>query len=394
MKKLKGKRVLLGITGGIAAYKGAELARLLIKEGAQVQVVMTEAATRFISPLTLSVLTGNSVATDMFTGEVNHINLAREADLLIIAPLTAHTAARLTLGLADDLLSALFLAFRGPVILAPAMNSNMLSHPAVQDNLKVLKQRGAEIVEPDTGYLACGAEGKGRLVSPELLLETARRQLRKRDLAGKKVLVSAGPTREPLDPVRCITNYSSGKMGYALAGEAASRGAETVLVSGPTCLQPPPGVRLERVETALEMKAAIEKHFPLLDALVMAAAVSDYRPRQRLLQKQKKDEGELQLVLQRNPDILAELGKQKQNQILVGFAAETENLLENAQTKLKQKNLDLIVANDVSLPDSGFGCDTNKAALIDANGAERMPLMTKTELAHLIWDRVVQLLAK
>ncbi|WP_211229908.1 bifunctional phosphopantothenoylcysteine decarboxylase/phosphopantothenate--cysteine ligase CoaBC [Desulfovirgula thermocuniculi] len=390
-----GKRIILGVTGGIAAYKACELASALSRRGALVDVVMTRAAQEFVRPLTFAALTGRPVHTSLFHtpgGDfVPHIRLASEADLAVIAPATANFLAKLAWGLADDLLSTLLLALRCPVLLCPAMNTAMLMHPAVRANLQRLREMGYHIMEPAAGHLACGAQGPGRLPEPEEILERIADLLApQKDYRGVKVLVTAGGTREPLDPVRFISNRSSGKMGYALARAAARRGAAVTLVSAPTALKPPKGVEFVSVETAREMYREVVSRFPLQDVVIKAAAVADYRPRVVAAQKIKKKEGTLILELEKNPDILFELGRQKlPHQVLVGFAAETADLEANAREKLEKKNLDLLVANDVTRPGAGFGWDTNEVKIFYPDGrVQPLPLMPKEELAHRLLDIV------
>nr|WP_027717220.1 bifunctional phosphopantothenoylcysteine decarboxylase/phosphopantothenate--cysteine ligase CoaBC [Desulfovirgula thermocuniculi] len=392
---LGGKRIILGVTGGIAAYKACELASALSRRGALVDVVMTRAAQEFVRPLTFAALTGRPVHTSLFHtpgGDfVPHIRLASEADLAVIAPATANFLAKLAWGLADDLLSTLLLALRCPVLLCPAMNTAMLMHPAVRANLQRLREMGYHIMEPAAGHLACGAQGPGRLPEPEEILERIADLLApQKDYRGVKVLVTAGGTREPLDPVRFISNRSSGKMGYALARAAARRGAAVTLVSAPTALKPPKGVEFVSVETAREMYREVVSRFPLQDVVIKAAAVADYRPRVVAAQKIKKKEGTLILELEKNPDILFELGRQKlPHQVLVGFAAETADLEANAREKLEKKNLDLLVANDVTRPGAGFGWDTNEVKIFYPDGrVQPLPLMPKEELAHRLLDIV------
>jgi len=396
---LSGKSVILGVTGGIAAYKAAELASALVKTGALVDVVMTRAAQEFVQPLTFTALTGRPVYTALFghlpDGEtIPHVELARKADLIVIAPATANVLARLAYGHADDLLSTLVLAATCPVLLCPAMNVQMYAHPAVQQNLKRLAELGYHIIEPAEGRLACGAEGRGRLPAPEIILEYIEGLLSSpADFKGLKVLVTAGGTREPVDPVRYISNRSSGKMGYALAAAALQRGATVTLVSAPTSLSPPAGVELVSVETAQQMYEAVMERFPAQDIVIKAAAVADYRPKIVASHKIKKQEGTLLLELEKNPDILYELGQRKKpDQTLVGFAAETEELEKNAHHKLHAKNLDLLVANDVTRPGAGFGSDTNIVKLFYRDGRiQSLPLMDKKTLAHRILDAIREL---
>ena len=395
---LKGKRILLGVTGSIAAYKAVELTRELIKRGAEVQVVMTEAATRFVAPLTFETLSRQPVLLDMWSlhygSHIGHIKATARADLFVIAPATARTVAKLALGLADDFLANIYLASRCPVLVAPAMDSDMYQHAAVQENLGRLRERGVHIVGPASGELASGMVGPGRLVEPPEIIEAIERILAPtRDLAGEVVLVTAGPTREPLDPVRYLSNRSSGKMGYAVAEAATARGAGVILVSGPTALTSPDGVDVIHVETAQEMSNAVLAKLPAATIVIKAAAVADYRPKQAAGRKIKKDDAIPEIVLERTPDILAEVGKQKGRRIVVGFAAETENLVANARKKLQRKNLDLIVANDVSQPGAGFDSDTNLVKILDAQGGvEELPLQAKRAVADRILDRVVALL--
>jgi phosphopantothenoylcysteine decarboxylase/phosphopantothenate--cysteine ligase len=397
---LTGKRILLGVTGSIAAYKAVELLRLLTKREAEVQVVMTEAATKFVAPLTFETLTRQPVLLDMwslaYSHRIGHIEATQRADLFVVAPATARTIARLALGLADDFLSCIYLAGRCPVVVAPAMDCDMFEHPTVQENLKRLRDRGVQIVEPDTGPLASGLVGRGRLAELSEILETIDRILVPRqDLAGQVVLVTAGPTREPLDPVRYLSNRSSGKMGYAMAEAAAARGAHVVLVSGPTALPVPRGVDVIQVETAQEMCDAVLAKLEVARIVIKAAAVADYRPKQKAERKIKKEQGIRDLALEPTPDILAEVGQRKGSRILVGFAAETEELVANAQKKLQRKNLDLMVANDVGQPGAGFDADTNLVKILDPQGQiEEVPLLPKRQVADRVLDRVVALLAK
>ncbi len=395
---LTGKRILLGVTGSIAAYKAVELLRELVKRGAEVQVVMTEAATRFVAPLTFETLSRQPVLLDMFSltygSHIGHIEATALADLFVIAPATAHTIARLAHGLADDFLSNIYLASRCPVLLAPAMDSDMYQHTAVQENLKRLRDRGVHLVGPASGELASGLVGPGRLVEPPEIVEAIERLLAAaEDLAAEVVLVTAGPTREPLDPVRFLSNRSSGKMGYAITEAAAARGARVILVSGPTALPPPQGVDVIYVETAQQMHDAVMAKLSSATVVIKAAAVADYRPKQVAGRKLKKDEAVPEVTLESTPDILAEVGKRKGRRVLVGFAAETEDLVENARKKLQRKNLDLVVVNDVSLPGAGFDSDTNVVKILDAQGGvEEVPLQSKRSVANRILDRVVSLM--
>ncbi|HET57689.1 MAG TPA: bifunctional phosphopantothenoylcysteine decarboxylase/phosphopantothenate--cysteine ligase CoaBC [Deltaproteobacteria bacterium] len=396
---LSEKRILLGVTGGIAAYKAAELIRSFVKAGARVRVVMTESACRFITPMTLGTLSGGEVYTDTFEttrdGEIPHIDLAYWADLVVVAPATANILGKIAGGMGDDLLSTTMLAVTAPVLLCPAMNSNMYANPAVQANIKKLADRGCRILDADSGDLACRTTGPGRLPSPEDILEVVETMFAKKDLAGVRVLVTAGPTQEPLDPVRFITNHSSGKMGFALAQAARRRGADVTLVSGPVSLDAPPGVELVPVQDARSMRDAVMNRLAGSDVIIKAAAVSDYRPSETSLSKIKKSDETLTVTLERNPDILASVGEEKGNRILVGFAMETEDLVENAQRKLSSKNLDLIVANDLGEPGAGFRHDTNVVRILDREGGdETLPLMEKKEVAERIIDRIVALLEK
>ncbi|MBI2868797.1 MAG: bifunctional phosphopantothenoylcysteine decarboxylase/phosphopantothenate--cysteine ligase CoaBC [Chloroflexi bacterium] len=392
------KNIVLGITGGIAAYKAADIASKLTQAGHTVDVVMTEAGEKFIAPLTLRNITGRPVVTDMFELDsefsVEHIALSEKADAVLIAPATANTIAKLALGIADNLLGCVVLATRAPVILAPAMNDNMYSHPATQENLARLRQRGFIMVEPETGRLASGKIGRGRLADVARILETVARVLgQSRDLEGKRVVVTAGGTQEPIDPVRHIGNRSSGKMGYALAEAARARGAGVRLVSAPVALPDPAGVEVVHVRTAAQMKEAVSEAVRQADVLIMAAAVADYRPKSAATSKLKKEGSPaLTLELVRTPDILREV---KGDFVRVGFAAESDDLLANARRKLEEKGLALIVANDISQEASGFDVDNNKVTLLHRNGrVEDLPLMSKREVADKILDRVGELLGK
>ena len=396
---MKGKSILLGISGGIAAYKAAELVRCFVKAGASVQVVMTENAQRFITPLTLQTLSGQPVGRELFDEQaearIGHIHAARSTDLMVLAPATANLVAKMAAGIADDYLTTIILATTAPMLVCPSMNVKMYEHPATQRNLATLKQLGYHVLEPDEGYLACNEEGAGRLPDPPVIFEAACRLLTAPSLRGKRVLVSAGPTWEFFDPVRFLSNPSSGKMGYALANAAARRSAKVTLVSGPTALAPPGGVDFHPVVTTAEMQSVVRKAAPEMDVIVMAAAVSDYRPLEVAPQKVKKTAGALHVTLTKNPDILADLGRSKpEHQVLVGFAAETENLVENSTEKLVRKNLDFIVANNLTQQGSGFGTDTNVVKIIDLGGvAVEIPCLPKMEVAEMIWDRIERLLA-
>jgi phosphopantothenoylcysteine decarboxylase/phosphopantothenate--cysteine ligase len=393
VKFLEGKTILLGVCGGIAAYKAAELCRLLVQEGATVRVIMTAGAREFISPLTFSTLTGQPALTAIFgagsDGPLTHIDLANKADLFVVAPATANILAKLAAGLADDLLSTTALAVNCPTLVAPAMNVNMYAKAAVQENLATLKRRGWGIIEPEEGFLACGTTGKGRLASLERIVAACRRALAPRDYQDLAVLVTAGGTKEPLDPVRYIGNYSSGKMGYALARAAWERGARVTLITA-SPLPPPPEVKVVRVQTADEMLAALEERFKGADIVLKAAAVADFRPVAQAAQKIKKgSKKKLTLELEPTVDILASLSRMKERQILVGFAAETEDLLANARQKLQSKQLDLIVANDVTRPGAGFDSETNIVTLLFPDGGkQQLPQLSKLEVAHRILDAV------
>jgi phosphopantothenoylcysteine decarboxylase/phosphopantothenate--cysteine ligase len=394
---MKDRKIVVGITGGIAAYKAAELVRLLVKAGADVRVGMTANATRFVAPLTYEALSGNSVIWDMFGKwdvSINHVSWGQDADLIIIAPATANFIAKMAHGIADDFLSTMLLAATAKIMVCPSMNSKMLENTAVQKNLKQLMEMGIAVMKPAEGELACRDEGPGRLPDPEKIFEQAWALLSRQDLAGLSILITAGPTIEPIDPVRYITNRSTGKMGYALARAAWRRGASVKLVSGPATVNPPYGVSLFRVKTAEEMRQAVLKHCTDCDIIIKAAAVSDYRPEESARHKIKKGADCINLELVKNPDILAELGSKKEESpcILVGFAAETEELIGNAREKLKAKNLDMIIANDVSRDDAGFEADTNEIKLIFSDGhLEDTSLMTKDEVADLILDRIKSL---
>ncbi len=399
METLSGKKVILGVTGGIAAYKAAEIVRALVKLGAEVRVVMTKNAAKFITPLTLGVLSGKEVALEMFpegerTFSTKHISLADWADLILVAPATANFLCKVACGLAEDLLSTVVMATMAPVAFAPSMNDNMLRSPAVKENIATLKSRGFRFVETSFGYLACGRIGEGRLADIEDIIDTVERTLLSSDeLSGRKVLVTAGRTEEDIDPVRFITNRSTGKMGYALARSALLKGADVVLVSGPSDLRYPPGVQLEQVRTALEMSLKVSEHFDWCDVLIMAAAVSDYRPAGVSKGKIKKTGVSLDLKLEETEDILDSVGKCKGDKVLVGFAIETENEIENARRKLDRKNLDLIVLNNPLVEGAGFGGDTNVVTIIGRDGkAGALPKMGKFEVAGEILKEVVDIL--
>lgn len=395
--RLAGKNVLLGVTGGIGAYKSAHLVREFQREGAQVSVVMTESATRFISPLTMETLSGYPVGLDMFSlteeRAIGHIDRAGWADVFVVAPATANFLGKAAGGIADDLLTTITLAVTCPVFIAPAMNSRMWAHPAVTKNLEVMIQRGAHIVSPAVGELACGEEGPGRLAEPGHIVEkVVAGLLASRDLSGIRLLVTAGPTREAVDPVRYISNRSSGRMGYALAGAAARRGAEVTLISGPVELAAPPVASLRKVTTAREMLSEVTAVLPETDWLIMAAAVADFAPAE--VQKNKIKKGhdqELSLKLSRNPDILKIVASEKGEKLIIGFAAETRDLIENAREKARNKNLDLIVANDVSGNETGFESEENGGVILDQGDLSvEIPRMTKTEMARKILDTALK----
>jgi len=395
-------KIALGVSGCIAAYKAAELVRQLQQEGVGVQVVMTRHAQEFIRPLTFAALTGEKVITEMFDqgggpanleSAIEHIGVAQEIEALLIAPATANLIGKLANGVADDFLTTLYLATKAPLILAPAMNVQMWEHTAVQANLARLRERGAVVVEPDEGYLACGMTGPGRLASAESILAKVRQVLGlKRDLAAETVLVTAGPTCEDLDPVRTLTNRSSGRMGYALAEAAQRRGARVILVSGPTALEPPAAVDLERVRTTDEMRRAIGAHLGETSVVIKAAAVVDFKPARVAPQKIKRGRGPLTLELEPTADLLEEITAAKGSRVVVGFAAETENVVENARAKLKAKRLDIVVANDVTRNGAGFDVDTNIVTLLTRDGREvPLPQMSKQAVAHRILDEVARL---
>ena len=395
---LKGKRVVLGVTGGIAAYKAAEFVRLLVKEEVDVHVVMTENAQEFITPLTFQTLSGNPVVTDPFAlledAEIGHIALADLAELVVILPATANIIGKIANGIADDFLSTMVMATKAPVLLIPSMNVNMWENKALQKNIQTLIGIGYYLMEPGEGELACHWYGKGRLPELNEVVEKMEDLLSPKDLKGEQILITGGPTQEPIDPVRFITNRSSGKMGVALAKVARRRGAEVILITGPSSLPPPRrDIQWVPVRSAEEMREAVFAHLEGSSVVIKSAAVSDYRPKAASEKKIKKEGSEYILALERTKDILEELGKKKGKRILVGFAAETEDLMANAKKKLLEKNLDLIVANDVSRPGAGFGVDTNQVKVLYPSGQVKdLPLMTKEEVAQFILDDVAKLL--
>jgi phosphopantothenoylcysteine decarboxylase/phosphopantothenate--cysteine ligase len=392
---LKGKHIVLGVTGGIACYKACELASLLVKQHADVQVIMTENATKFVTPITFEQLTGNKALTDTFdrnfVHSVEHIAVADKADMVIIAPATANIIAKLAHGIADDMLTTTVLACRCPKAIAPSMNTGMLENPVTQDNIETLRHYGWEIIEPDSGRLACGAVGKGKLPAPERLLESVlHTAAHEKDMTGIKVLVTAGPTREALDPVRYLTNHSSGKMGYAIAKAASRRGAEVTLVSGQTDLTKPAYVNVVDITSAQDMYDAVMAGAGDSDIIIKAAAVADYRPATVSDNKIKKSEGDMSIPLERTTDILKTLGENKKpGQFLCGFAMETENMIENSKAKLAKKNLDMIAANNVKVDGAGFGVDTNILTLITADSEKELPIMSKDEAADALLDAII-----
>ncbi len=391
--KLDNKIILLGVTGGIAAYKALELVRLLVKQHAIVNVVMTANAERFVGKMSFQALSGNPVLSDTFDlaagAEIKHISVPDDADIAVVAPATADFIGKVAHGIADDMLTTMMLAMTGPVLIAPSMNVHMYGNRIVQDNIRRLKQYGYHFMEPGEGWLACGYEGKGRLADPEQIMDETELLLTKKDLKNRKVLVTAGPTREYLDPVRFISNPSSGKMGYAIARAARMRGARVTLVSGKVTLKPPYGVDFIEIESARQMLEQVSSLFKKMDAIVMTSAVSDFAPSQKSAQKIKKTSQFLDIRLDRTPDILSHIAKDKGRRVIVGFAAETDNLQQYAKEKLRRKHMDMIVANDVTDRDSGFGVDTNKALLIFKDGTmQDLPVMQKSVLANVILDRL------
>jgi phosphopantothenoylcysteine decarboxylase/phosphopantothenate--cysteine ligase len=394
---LKDKTIVLGVCGGIAVYKSVELLRLLVKAGASVHVIMTKSACEFVTPLTFQTLSGHPVHTELFNllqeMEIGHITLADRADLFIVAPATANLVGKLAGGIADDLLTTTLMATKAPVLLVPAMNVNMYDNRIYQRNEKILCEAGYHLLEPDCGYLACGWEGKGKMPAPATIVEHATVLLAAKDLVGETILVTAGPTREAIDPVRYISNHSSGKMGYAIARAAQQRGARVVLISGPVAIPAPVGVELINVVTAEEMRQAVVAHLQAATIVIKAAAVADYRPAEVSGTKIKKSSDDLMtLPLIKNADILAEIGAQKEGRVVVGFAAETTDLLENARKKLFSKNLDLIVANDITEAGAGFDVETNRVRFLLPDGeVENLPLLNKSEVAGRLLDRIARL---
>ncbi len=394
---LKGKTVLLGVTGGIAAYKAAALASALVKQHAAVEVVMTKNATQFVTPLTFEQLTGRRTMVDTFdrnfSHQVEHISLAERTDLVIIAPATANVCAKLAHGLADDMLTTTVLACRCPKLIAPAMNTNMYENPVTQDNLDILRRYGWDVIQPASGRLACGSVGAGKLPEPEDLLQHVLKYLAfPHDLEGKKVMVTAGPTQESLDPVRYLTNHSTGKMGYAIARMAMLRGAEVILVTGPTSIAPPPFVRVVKITSAQDMFEAVAANADAMDYIFKAAAVADYTPADYNDNKMKKKDDDLSIPLKRTQDILKYLGEHRRdNQVICGFSMETENMLENSRAKLTKKNVDMICANNLKVAGAGFGVDTNVITLITKDTVTELPLLSKEAAANAILDQAMAL---
>lgn len=393
---LKGKHIVLGVTGSIAAYKIASLASMLVKKQADVTVIMTKNATNFINPITFESLTGNRCLVDTFDRnfefQVEHVSLAKQTDVFLVAPASANVIAKAAHGIADDMLTTTLLACRCPKIFAPAMNTRMYENPIVQDNISTLKDYGMEVVTPASGYLACGDTGEGKMPEPEVLYEAVLRALTPKDLAGRKVLVTAGPTQEKLDPVRYISNHSTGKMGYAVAAAAVRRGADVTLVSGKVELTPPMGVQVVPVVSAADMAQAVKAAASEQDIIIKAAAVADYRPRVTADEKLKKKDEELSVELERTEDILAWLGAHRRaGQILCGFSMETEHLLENSRVKLEKKKIDMIVANNLKQEGAGFGTDTNVVTLITKEKTEEFPMLSKEEVADRLLDRILVL---
>ncbi|MGG7097560.1 bifunctional phosphopantothenoylcysteine decarboxylase/phosphopantothenate--cysteine ligase CoaBC [Clostridium sardiniense] len=388
----KNKCVVLGVCGGIAVYKALDVVSALRKKGVEVRVIMTESSTQFVTPLTFQSISQNMVITDMFAEpkawEIQHISLAQKADIMLVAPATANIIGKVANGIADDMLSTTIMATKAKVIFAPAMNTNMYENPIVQANIKKLKEYGYEFIEPDSGRLACGDVGKGKLPKPEVIFEHVLTALHPaKDLEGKKVLVTAGPTRANIDPVRFITNNSTGKMGYAIAEEARDRGARVVLVTGAKNIKKPHGIEIIEVDTNSEMREAVLDHYNSSDIVIKSAAVADYKPKEYSNEKIKKGDGNLNIEFTRDNDILMELGQKKKNQVLIGFAAESSNLIENAKGKLKRKNLDYIIANDITSKETGFGSDQNKVFVISKDGfIKELDIMSKREVASNLFD--------
>ncbi len=392
---LKGKHIVLGVSGSIAAYKIASLASMLVKKQADVTVIMTPNATHFINPITFETLTGNKCLVDTFDRNfqysVEHVALAKLADVFLVAPASADVIAKAACGIADDMLTTTLLACRCPKVFAPAMNTRMYENPIVQDNIKKLKEYGMEVLDPASGYLACGDTGAGKMPEPEILFEAIVYALTPKDMTGKKLLVTAGPTQEKLDPVRYISNHSTGKMGYAIARQAMLRGAQVTLVSGKTDLQPPAGVQFVPVVSAADMAQAVKESADKQDIIIKAAAVADYRPATVAQEKMKKKDGELSIALERTEDILGWLGDhRREGQFLCGFSMETEHLLENSRAKLDKKKIDMIVANNLRQEGAGFGTDTNVVTILTKNNAVELPLLSKEEVADKLLDFILK----
>ncbi|MDI6889565.1 MAG: bifunctional phosphopantothenoylcysteine decarboxylase/phosphopantothenate--cysteine ligase CoaBC [Thermodesulfovibrionales bacterium] len=392
-KVLRDKSVLLGVTGGVAAYKAVDLIRRLRDEGTSVIVIMTEAAKKFITPLSLEIASQNRVYSDLFSDPMAHITLSANADIMVVAPATANTIGKFARGIADNLLTTCLLSFIGKVVIAPSMNWRMYENPVFQENLKYLLSRGVIQVGPEKGGLACGEEGMGRMSDISEIIETIRSALSQKDLAKEKILVTAGPTREYLDPIRFISNRSSGRMGYAIARAALRRGAEVILISGPSVLSQPKGIKFVLVDTTVDMLNAVNRELPSSTVLIMSAAVSDFVPAEKAEEKIEKSE-ELLLGLHRTPDIISEIGKRINRPFIIGFAAETGRKIERARRKLKEKDMDMIIFNDITETGSGFDVDTNSVVIIDRKKEIRLPLMSKDSVADAILDRLVELRAK
>lgn len=391
---LKDKTILVGVTGSIAAYKAATLVSMLVKTGAEVRVLMTKNATNIINPITFETLSGHKCFIDTFDRnfefKVSHVSLAQKADIFLIAPATANTIAKVANGMADDMLTSVFLAAKCPKVICPAMNTAMYENPITQDNLEKCKKFGFRILELETGHLACGENGKGKMPEPKAIFEFIENEISfEKDFLGKKILVTAGPTQEAIDPVRFITNHSSGKMGYAIAKIAAARGAQVTLISGPVSLNPPQNAKTIKITNAKEMLEAVKENFPDSDIVIKSAAVADFRPKNISAEKIKKTGEDISIELERTDDILAFLGKNKKpGQILCGFSMETQSLIENSKKKLSAKNLDLIIANNLKTPGAGFQADTNQATIISKDFQKELPLMQKEELASRILDEI------
>ena len=392
-KILKSKTVVLGVTGSIAAYKIANLASSLVKKGANVHVIMTKNATNFINPITFETLTGNKCLVDTFDRNfefsVEHVSLAKQADIFMVAPASANVIGKIANGIADDMLTTTIMACKCHLVISPAMNTNMFENPIVQDNLEKLRNYGYEVIDPASGYLACGDTGAGKMPEPTVLESYIMKNIAmEKDMAGKKVLITAGPTMEAIDPVRFISNHSTGKMGYALAKIAMERGAEVTLVTGKTYIEKPDFVKIIDVKSAKEMFDAVDKEFDSQDIVIMSAAVADYRPKTVADEKIKKNDGEMAIELERTDDILGTMSKRKKNQFLCGFSMETEHMLENSKNKLKKKNLDMICANNLKVEGAGFGTDTNVVTLITENESRQLPIMSKEQVANEILTEI------